>query len=457
MSKKIKLPEHPKKHHLPFRPVHIAILLLGILIGLAGSYRGGYIQPREFDVNQATPGVVKIYHIVCGTLNYQGQDYGDDTCDAAVGSGFLISSDGYVATSGHVVVQDAADVLAKELQDNPFLLNQFAASAKFDLKPNQGESNESAFLRRLYELPEEQLKLENRREAIFVAISDRPLVLDQAEPKKVFDQPDTDFIKKAEVVATDYAAQDILAINSKNNDGFSAHDVALLKINTRNAPALALGDASNVNQNDPVTLVGFPADADNQLTANNIITPSITGGNVSSIRATSGKISRLFQSDADASQGNSGGPALNKDGEVIGIVTYRFKDDEVANAAKSYIREINDLQQLLSSRSIALRTDSLANQYWQTGLELASQNKHSQAIEQYKLALKEYPAHRLARSYINQAEQAIKDGKDVKEPPYALILTLGAIILGSTMIIVSAVLISHHRLQHHRYKTKFKK
>ncbi|MBW3568766.1 serine protease [Candidatus Parcubacteria bacterium] len=452
MTKLKKLPPHPKKHHLPFRPIHVALFLAGLLIGLLGTYRGGYIQPREFDVNESTPAVVKIYHLVCGTLKYQGQAYGENTCDAAVGTGFLISKDGYIATSGHVVVHHAADIMARELQANPFLLNKFAADAKFALNPAKGESNESAFLRKLYDLSEEQLKLENRREIILAALSDRPLIVDEDNPQKVFELPDSDYIKKAEVVATDYASQDLLTLNSTSNEGFSAHDVALLKINAREAPVLALGDAAKVHQNDPITLVGFPYDADNQLTANNIITPSVTNGNISSIRTTSGKISRLFQSDADASQGNSGGPALNQKGQVIGIVTYRFKDDEAANAAKSYIREVNDLKELLKSRSIVLRTDSKATDHWQKGLELAGQNKYSQAVEQYRLTLQEYPAHRLARSYITQAEEAIKEGQDVKDPPYTLLITIGAIIGGVSMIIVSAVLISHHRLQHHRYK-----
>lgn len=453
---KFNLPQHPKKHHLPFRPVHIAIFLLGLLIGLLGTYRGGYIETQEFDVNQSTPGVVKIYHVVCGTLEYQGELYGKKSCDAATGTGFLISKDGYIATSGHVVIHKAADVMSRELQANPFLLNKFAASAKFPLNPAKGESNESAFLRKLYELPEDQLKLKDRKEIIFVALSDRPLIV-KDNFEAVFDMGDSDYIKKAEVIATDYAAQDLLALNSSNNnEGFSAYDVALLKINTREAPVLPLGDASKVNQNDPLSLVGFPQDADNQLTSNNIISPSVTNGHVSSIRTTSGKISRLFQSDADASQGNSGGPALNDKGEVIGIVTYRFKDKEVANAAKSYIREINDLNQLLKSRSIVLRTDSKTNDYWQEGLKLASQNKHSQAIEQYKFALQKYPAHRLARSYITQSEEAVKEGKNVKDPPYVLMITLGAVIAGLVMVITSAVLISHHRIQHHRYKKSFK-
>lgn len=449
---KPKLPPHPKKHHLAFRPVHIVLFLLGLAVGLLGTYRGGYIETSEFDVNQATPGVVKIYHIVCGTLQYQGESYGKNTCDIATGSGFLISKDGYVATNGHVVVHDAADVMAKELQSNPFLLSKLTADAKFKLYPAEGESNESAFLSKLYELPEDQLKLADRREVIFVALSDRPLVVKQDSISSVFDKSDSDYIKKAEVIATDYAAQDLLALNSKSSDGFSAYDVALLKINTSQAPVLPLGEADKVNQNDPVSLIGFPQDADNQLTANNIIAPSVTNGHISSIRATTGKISRLFQSDADASQGNSGGPALNENGEVIGIVTYRFKDDEAANAAKSYIREVNDLKQLLKSRSIALRADSQTTVYWKKGLELASQNKYSEAIEQYKLALQEYPAHRLARTYIGQAEAAIKEGKDVKDPPYLLLITLGAIIGGSVMVISAAVLISHHRLQHQRYK-----
>lgn len=446
------MPAHPKKHHKPFRLRHVGLFLAGLTVGVFGFQRGGYIENRPFDINSATPGVVKIYHVVCGTLTYAEQNYSKDLCESASGSGMIISKDGYVATNGHVVSVDAPGLMSKELAAQPWLLSRFSTKPGIDLTPAAGESREMAFLKKLYELPKDRLSLENRREVTYVALSDRPLMGDAENLKQLFDLPDTNFIKKADIIASDYSAKDMLPLEYGGSEGFSARDVAVLKINTREAPLIRLGDGNKINQNEPITLVGFPIDADNQLTANNIITPTVTNGNISSIRTTNGKISRLFQTDADASQGNSGGPALNKNGEAIGIVTYRFKDRTSANAAKSYVREINDLKELLTAKSIKLKTDSTALAHWEEGLELAAESKYSAAIQKYKLALEAYPAHRLARTYITQAETAIKEGKDVKEPPYTLLLTVGAIVIGGGTIILSALLMARHHAYHRRYK-----
>lgn len=452
---KTTLPPHPKHHHKPFRFRHLGLFFVGLMIGIFGTYRGGYVEKPSFDINRHSPAVVKIFHVICGTINYQGQTDSQETCSGSSGSGFLISSDGYIATSGHVVVHGAPDLLSNKLQENPRLLNQFAAEAKLRLKPEKGESRESAFLKTLYRLPETELKLENKREKIFVALGDKPLVIDENDSANIFDKPDDNYIKSAQMVANDYAPEDILNINSNSREGFSANDVALLKINVEQAPTIMLGDANKVNQNDEITLVGFPKDADNQLTTNDIISPSVTNGTISSIRTTTGQAARLFQSDADASEGSSGGPAINQNGEAIGIVTYRFKDKEATNAAKSYIRAIDDLKDLLASRSIVLRTESKTNQVWSDGLELAAHSKYAKAIENYRSVLKFYPPHRLANSYIDQAKVAISEGKDVKDPPYLVFITLGAIVLGGFAVALAAVLISRHRLHHHRYKKSY--
>lgn len=449
-----KLPPHPKKHNKPYRFRHFAIFFLGLMIGFAGTYRGGYIEQKKFDINTVSPATVKIYHFICGNLKYNGQDFGEEVCDGGVGTGFLISSDGYIATSGHVVVLEPADLMVSELKRNPVLLSQFIAGTGVSLQNSFAIGSADTMLADLYDLPEEKLSLENKREAIFVALGDRPIVINEDNPEKVLNYPESDYIKKADLVAYNYSPKDILGLDDEK--GFSARDDALIKVDIEDAPLIKLADSSKMKQNDPLSLIGFPADADNQLTQNDNISPTVTNGNISSIRTSSGLASRLFQTDADASEGNSGGPALNDTGEVFGVVTYRFKDSAEANAPKSYIRDIDGIKELINEKQIELNLDSESQDHWHKGLDLAAEKRYSKALEQYRLSNELYSANRLVGNYTHEAEVAIKSGEDIKDPPYALILTLGAIIVGAATVIISALFIVNHRVQHHRYKKSFK-
>lgn len=447
------LPNHPKKHHKPFRWRHIALFLAGLCLGLAATYRSGYITEPKFDINAVSPATVKIYHFVCGVLVIDGQPRGNDVCDGSVGTGFLVSSDGYVATSGHVVVKSAADILVSELQRNPALLHQYASSTGLSNDEIFDTDSVNAFLADVYDLPPQKLRLDNKKEITMVALGDRPItVRSQAEIRSLFDKPDTNHTKRAEIIATDFSAKDLLVIEQdESQEGFSASDIAVVKVNMSDAPFIKLAETTTVQQNDPISLLGFPVDAENQLTSNNTIVPTVTNGAVSSIRIANGSSSRLFQSDADASQGSSGGPAINSSGEAIGIVTYRFKDQNQANAAKSYIRDIADLKNLLEDKSIVLKTESSTQSAWEEGLALADQNKYSAAIQKYQAVQTSYPAHRLVSIYGNGAMRDIAEGKDVKEINY-LAVTAGIGAGGFLALSSASVLIARHHRHHRHYR-----
>jgi len=412
---------------------------------------------RDFDVNAYSPAVVKLYHIICGNLVINDQKSNETTCTGDTGSGFLVSSDGYIATNGHVIIYDAADIVVNELINNPLQLQGFLGV--LGLSPQQistiGKRPEllAATLAKIYDLPPEKLRLDNKREITLAALGDTPVDIESGEDAlKILDQKDTHYIKRAEVLATDYAARDLLILQQGAEDGFSASDVALLKINTKNAPYIGLADSSRIQQNARITVVGFPGDAENQLTQGSKLVPTVTNGSISSIRQASGSKSKLFQSDADASQGNSGGPAIDEDGRAFGLMTYRYKDPTAANAAKSYIRDIEDFKKLLASKKITLNTSSTSQQAWEKGLVLYGDSKFSAAISEFKKVRGAYPAHRLVDTYTAGAQDGIKQGKDVKEPSLLMIGLIGALTIGGGTAATGLFLFGRHRGYHLLYK-----
>ena len=97
------------------------------------------------------------------------------------------------------------------------------------------------------------------------------------------------------------------------------HDLAVLQAKTLpdDLPAATLRSTSDLAMGDEVIAVGFPFG----------IGPSVTAGVVSGLRreyrSEKGDrlLTNLIQFDAAANPGNSGGPLLTTDGQVVGIVT----------------------------------------------------------------------------------------------------------------------------------------
>lgn len=96
------------------------------------------------------------------------------------------------------------------------------------------------------------------------------------------------------------------------------NDMALIKLNNSSGlTAATFADADSIAVGDPVVAVGYALALDGG--------PSVTSGIVSALNRTleidNGALDGLIQTDAAISSGNSGGPLINMNGQVIGINT----------------------------------------------------------------------------------------------------------------------------------------
>lgn len=105
-------------------------------------------------------------------------------------------------------------------------------------------------------------------------------------------------------------------------------DLAIVKISVNNLDYIELGDSDNINLAEEVYAIGNPIGIEFQRT--------VTKGIISGINRTikledEGKgsyMEDLIQTDATINEGNSGGPLVNKSGELIGINTVKIADAE---------------------------------------------------------------------------------------------------------------------------------
>ncbi len=102
-------------------------------------------------------------------------------------------------------------------------------------------------------------------------------------------------------------------------------DLAILKVNGFDLPIINLGNSNDVNPGDQVIVVGNPLGAEQLRT-------SISDGIASGIRDL-GDGYKVIQVTAPISAGNSGGPALSANGDVIGVIVFRLREGQSLNFA----------------------------------------------------------------------------------------------------------------------------
>jgi len=96
-------------------------------------------------------------------------------------------------------------------------------------------------------------------------------------------------------------------------------DIAVLKIDAKNLPALAIGDSSKLRVGDWVVAIG------NALGLGISATTGIVSSLGVSLPVSSGQtLYDLIQTDTAINPGNSGGPLVNMQGEVIGITSVKI-------------------------------------------------------------------------------------------------------------------------------------
>jgi serine protease Do len=109
----------------------------------------------------------------------------------------------------------------------------------------------------------------------------------------------------------------------------SGEDLALLKLEASDLPTLALADSGRTRIGDRVHVIGFPTVvlSHELLNASAKMDASVTGGAISGFKQDRAN-QPIIQVDAPAASGNSGGPAVNDAGDVVGVLTFVAQSPE---------------------------------------------------------------------------------------------------------------------------------
>ncbi len=343
------------------------------------------------------PGVVRILDGCSGqfSLTDDGKTYRYAASYGGTGSGYLIHPDGYIATNAHVVNFTANPDTCKRA-----LFRDYVAQLARD-----NRQSPDAWLNNP-RLTNALAKASNLRNFTSVHQVVLPNGTQLPFELKKFGVP--------------------LIIEG---DSIKGKDIALIKIEVKNAPVLKLGNSDEAEFQEDVTAVGYPGAADiSQQTSGNdtslTLEATFTDGRVSAKKTLSDG-SPILQFSATIAPGSSGGPVLNHKGEVIAMSTFGPR-----TAGLSFAIPSNTIAEFLKEAGTS-NPESLVNQRYREGLERYWQHNYKQAIEKFEEAKRLYPQHSEVDRLIQESQQAIVEGKQRPAIPGWLLFVLTLVAAGA--------------------------
>jgi len=354
------------------------------------------------------PAVVRIVDGAAGQILFQPPGYAGQTYPVSaisLGSGFFISSNGYIATNAHVVSMT---------------------------KDGEQKAKEMLFYQLVQQIAQQYGKDPRSLNTQFI---------DQYSHLQSFQLIHHVIIPDGS--SFPFEIKSVGASTGEGND--QGKDVAVIKIEVKNAPILKLADSEKVQLQDHVTVIGYPGAADTfnsgLLSQRSALEATINDGKISAKKqASSG--APILQTNTAATHGNSGGPVLNDANEVIGLLTFRgdtVNGQEVSGF--SFIVPSNTVMEYVKSAG-ASNEESATDRSYREGLDFYWNQYYSSAIPKFEEVKRLFPQHSEVDRLIQSSQQAKAEGKEKSSFPMWLVgVILGVLFIGLLLIIIIAAVV----------------
>jgi S1-C subfamily serine protease len=133
-------------------------------------------------------------------------------------------------------------------------------------------------------------------------------------------------------------------------------DLAALQVTAADLPYLPLGDSDAIEAGRPVKVLGFPfgrqVEVGKTSRSEAMPTVTVTAGSLAAAREDDEGGRRYLQTDASVNPGNSGGPMLDEDGYVVGVVRMKLARDATSQGA-GFAVPINVVKDFLDASGLS--------------------------------------------------------------------------------------------------------
>lgn len=369
-----------------------AFLACALVLMVGATANAEEPSPQQKIALIAKPSVVRVWGAYIATYDISGTKV--QTAIGGTGTGWFMTPDGYIATNAHVVddIHKGDDAAKVALRQEVYKRIRKEVGAEFD------------------RMPQSQLDFLDTKIKLVGQIDRRAYVI----------MPDGTKL-----------AYEVKAFGKPG----SGNDCAIIKVKIENAPTLPIGDSARSQVEDHIVVLGYPgvADAQDLLDEKSQLQASVTDGSIAAIKnAASGE--QILQISAPITHGNSGGPAIDQHGNVVGLATFG-SDVQGFN----FLVASSTLNEMVKGLKIEPK-QSETNKMWNEGLDHYWGDEYSDAIHDFEQVQLLFPAHSEATGFIKNANQAKKDGKEKqKESNSGLIAALvigGIALLGGAVVIM---------------------
>ncbi|HEY0756288.1 MAG TPA: trypsin-like peptidase domain-containing protein [Ktedonobacteraceae bacterium] len=200
----------------------------------------------------------------------------------------------------------------------------------------------------------------------------------------------------------------------KASSAFSQFDTAIIHVSTMdNMPMLQLGDSSTVQVQDSLSIIGFPGNGDVNAAPNDFLTSSVNLINVSSIKTTPSG-APLIQVGGNVEQGDSGGPALDSNGHIVGIVSF---GTSTTGGGTSFLRASSSAKQMMAQAGVDA-TPSTLQKAWNTAFNdyAATIPGHwHQSMREFQQIATQYLQFKAVSPFLTYASQQAQTEKQTQE------------------------------------------
>lgn len=208
-------------------------------------------------------------------------------------------------------------------------------------------------------------------------------------------------------------------------------------------PTIPLGDSTQVYQGDTLTILGYPGSADlaqsnGSIAPNNFLTASVQTVTVSAWK-TAANGSQLIQIDGNVEQGDSGGPALNTDGQLVGVVSFDAGNGNGAGQA-SFLHTANDAKNLAQQAKVNLSQDTF-DMRWAAAYDACSSTAAGHwhaAYSQFTQLARLYPHFKGVQLYVSytKAQASHEPAPGLNLPGWAIALIVAGLLVAAVIVLV---------------------
>ena len=328
----------------------------------------------------------------------------------SAGSGFVVNTNGFIATNSHVVAIDKLATFNEviDLIKKLVVLKEVLTSI---LTPSDSGNSSSQINNvnnfTVYNFSTVYFDIQKEYEDSRNSLKENHNILG------VYSLGSTDIFEKIDEIISKSTADTVKSIvvyqgglrketallewgritrmNDSNplTESFGGDDAAIIKINASNLYTIKLGDTEGGVVGESVFAVGYPYVIGFNLSQDLTIVkpldlpePSVTAGIISAKRKSYDNFT-LLQSDVFITFGNSGGPSFDDQAKAIGISTYGYEDPLSSQQISGInflvsidrIREKMEKLNITNDRGeISLKYEKAVKNFWKKDYNIALQN-----------------------------------------------------------------------------------